>query len=61
MVYQQYLNIIDEKADEIFAVSDGIWDRAELPWQEYRSMELLSGHQSRVRLRSSRHGHSGGV
>ena len=43
MVYQQYLNIIDEKANEIFAVSDGIWDRAELPWQEYRSMELLSG------------------
>ena len=29
MIYEPFLNIIDEKAAEIFAVSDGIWDCAD--------------------------------
>ena len=43
MVYEQYLNVIDQKAETVFDVSDGIWDHAELPFREYQSMELLAG------------------
>ncbi len=43
MVYEQYLGIIDRKAETICGVSDGIWDHAELPFREYQSMEILAG------------------
>ena len=43
MIYEQYLGVIDRKADTICAVSDGLWDHAELPFQEYESMEILAG------------------
>jgi len=43
MVYEQYLNVIDQKAETVFGVSDGIWDHAELPFREYQSMEILAG------------------
>ena len=43
MIYEQYLGVIDRKADTICAVSDGLWDHPELPFREYASMELLAG------------------
>ena len=42
MLYQDYLNIIDEQAAEICGVADGIWDLAETAFGEYRSSDLLS-------------------
>ena len=43
MLYPQHLDVIDRKADTICAVSDGLWDHAELPFREYESMEILAG------------------
>ena len=43
MLYKEYINIIDEKADLIRSVSDGIWDHAETAFGEYESMDILSG------------------
>ena len=43
MVYEPYLSVIDQKSDKICAVSDSIWEHAELPFREYRSMETLAG------------------
>ena len=42
MLYQDYLNIIDEQAAAICGVADGIWDLAETAFGEYRSSDLLS-------------------
>jgi len=41
MLYEQYLQTIDRLSEEICAVSDAIWDEAELPYGEYRSSRLL--------------------
>ena len=43
MLYQKYLKTIDEKAEVIRGVANGIWDHAETAFGEYESMELLSG------------------
>lgn len=42
MLYQEYLNVIDEKEDIIRGVSNGIWDHAETAFGEYASMEILA-------------------
>ena len=42
-MYEEYLDAIRACEDEIFSVSDGIWDFAETAYGEYRSMRLLSG------------------
>ena len=42
MIYEQYLGVIDRKADTICAVSDSLWDHPELPFREHASMELLA-------------------
>lgn len=36
-----YLNIIDEKRDELKAISDYIWDNPELIFEEYKSAECV--------------------
>ena len=41
MLFEKYLKVIDEKAERACALSDGIWDRAELPLGEYESSELF--------------------
>ena len=43
MLYKEYINVVDEKADLIRSVSDGIWDHAETAFGEYESMDILSG------------------
>lgn len=43
MLYEAYLNVIDEMRETICGVSDAIWDAAELPYGEYKSAELLCG------------------
>ncbi len=44
MDLQLYLNEMDRFREEIFSVSDGIWDLAELPFHEFGSAELLTEH-----------------
>ena len=41
MHFESHLNIIDQLSPEICAISDAIWDYAELPYQEFRSSSLL--------------------
>lgn len=41
MLFEKYLNVIDEKAEEIFKVSDFLWDKAELPFNEYESSKFI--------------------
>lgn len=43
MKYSEYLSIIDQKAGEITAVSDAIWDYAEVSYTEHKSSQCLSG------------------
>lgn len=42
MLYEEYLNVIDEKKDEFCAVSDALWDHPETPFGEYMAVELLT-------------------
>ena len=42
MKFEAYLQTIDRLSEEICAVSDAIWDYAELPYQEFRSSALLA-------------------
>lgn len=37
----EYLHIIDEKRDELKAISDYIWDNPELIFEEYKSSECI--------------------
>ena len=41
-MFEEYLSAVDRKAQEICAVSDGIWDHAELPYREKQSAELIA-------------------
>ena len=41
-MYEEYLKMIDEHADEICAVSDAIWDYSELSFKEFKSSALLA-------------------
>ena len=38
-MFEQYLNVIDEKADALSTLSDKLWDLAELSMQEYGSAD----------------------
>ncbi|MCQ2420053.1 MAG: amidohydrolase [Clostridia bacterium] len=41
MLYEKYLNAINEKREKILGVADAIWDTPELAFGEYRSSETL--------------------
>ncbi len=41
-MYEKFLRVIDEKAPEICAVSDSIWDYSETAYEEFRSSECLA-------------------
>lgn len=40
-MYEEYLDIIDQKADKLFKLSDNIWECAELAFTEYKSASYL--------------------
>lgn len=40
-MYKEYLKIINEKENELFALSDGVWDNPETCFTEYKSCKLL--------------------
>ncbi len=42
-MYERYLSAIDGQAEEVFGISDAIWDYAETAFGEYRSARMLSG------------------
>jgi len=43
MLYEKYLNIIDEISEEICAVSDALWDNPETAYGEFEAVKLLTG------------------
>ena len=42
MLFEKYLNRIDEKKDIFCHISDTLWDDAELSFEEYKAAELLT-------------------
>ena len=40
-MYEQYLNAIDEHSEEIFGISDAIYDNPEIAFKEYFASKLL--------------------
>ena len=42
MLYEKYLNTVDEKSEEICAISDAIWDLAETAFGEFESSKLIA-------------------
>lgn len=41
-MYEEYLSVISQKAEEIYQVSDGIWDHPETAFSEHVSAKLLT-------------------
>ena len=41
-MYEKYLKVVDERAEEICAVSDALWDHPELPYHEFEAAKLLT-------------------
>ena len=42
MLYEKYLNTVDENAGEICAVSDALWDHPEISFEEYEAAQILA-------------------
>ena len=42
MLYEKYLNIIEERAKEICEISDALWDNPETAYEEYQAVNLLT-------------------
>ena len=42
MLYEQFLNVVDEKQDIFCGVSDALWDNPELPFEEYEACRLMT-------------------
>ncbi len=43
MRYKQYLNVIDEKRDVFWHISDFLWENPEIPFHEYEASKLIAG------------------
>ena len=41
MKYEEYLQIVDDKQEKLFAASDAIWDAAETAFKEDQSADIL--------------------
>ena len=41
-MYEKYLKVVDDRAEEICAVSDALWDNPELPYHEFEAAKLLA-------------------
>ncbi len=42
MQYEKYLNVIDERKEIFYEVSDALWDNPETAFGEYRAVELIT-------------------
>ena len=42
MLYEQYLNVVDEKKDVFCGVSDALWDNPETNFEEYEAVRLMT-------------------
>lgn len=42
MLFENYLNIIEKQAKEICAISDALWDRPEIAYEEYQAVDILT-------------------
>lgn len=42
MLFEKYLNVIDEKAEIFCGISDQLWDDAELSFEEYKAAKMLT-------------------
>ena len=42
MLFEKYLDVIDEKAEIFCGISDALWDEAELSFEEYKAAEMLT-------------------
>ena len=40
-MYEKHLQVIEEKRNDFFAISDGLWDFPETSFEEYRAAELI--------------------
>ncbi len=43
MKFEKYIQVIDDKAQLFEQVADSLWDEAELPYHEFKAVELLTG------------------
>ena len=42
MLYEKYLNVIDEKGDIFRNISDSLWENPEIPFHEYEAAKLIT-------------------
>lgn len=42
-MYEEYLKVIDEKAEELYGLSDAVWDNPETAFSEWKSVDILTG------------------
>lgn len=42
MRYEKYLNVIDEKHDIFYNISDSLWENPEIPFHEYEAAKLIT-------------------
>ena len=42
MLYEEFLNIIDEKQEVFCGISDFLWDNPETAFGEYKAVEMLT-------------------
>ena len=43
MLYERYLNVIDEKHEDLEAVADFLWDHPETSYEEHEAVRILTG------------------
>lgn len=42
MLFEEYLKVVDEKADVFCGISDSLWDEAELSFEEFKAAEMIT-------------------
>lgn len=42
MLYEKYLNTIDEKKEIFWGISDSLWEKPEIPFEEYEAARLIT-------------------
>ena len=44
MLFEEYLRIIDEKQEQLCAISDALWEHPEINFQEFEAVQLLTSY-----------------